>query len=329
MSDNNKISVIVPIFNLENEIARCVNSICQQTCTNLEIILVDDGSTDHSAEVIDSLTKQDERIVPIYKENGGVTSARIAGIRRATGTYIGFVDGDDEIEADMYERLLNNALKYSADISHCGYQMVFPDGRVNKFHGTNNLLEQDTFTALKELLDGSTIEPGLWNKLFHKKLLQSVLMGDVMANDIRINEDLLMNYYLFKDSAKSVFEDWCPYHYIVRHESATRQALNYHKIFDPIRVKQIIWEDSEEEIKEVAETALVRTIINVYGTLTTDKKYSKEKRIIRKELLLHGSAVDNLSQRTMLLGKMILYVPYLFDILYPFYVKRFQRNRYE
>ena len=133
MKENIRISVIVPVYNLQDDLERCVVSIMAQTYSNLEIILIDDGSTDRSRDVIQKLAEMDGRIVPVYKENGGVTSARLAGLRKATGEYIGFVDGDDEIEPDMYEFLLKNALDYNADISHCGYQMVFDDGRVKLF----------------------------------------------------------------------------------------------------------------------------------------------------------------------------------------------------
>lgn len=98
MKENIRISVIVPVYNLQDDLERCVVSIMAQTYSDLEIILIDDGSTDRSRDVIQKLADMDGRIVPVYKENGGVTSARLAGLRKATGEYIGFVDGDDEIE---------------------------------------------------------------------------------------------------------------------------------------------------------------------------------------------------------------------------------------
>ena len=149
MKENIRISVIVPVYNLQDDLERCVVSIMAQTYSDLEIILIDDGSTDRSRDVIQKLADMDGRIVPVYKENGGVTSARLAGLRKATGEYIGFVDGDDEIEPDMYEFLLKNALDYNADISHCGYQMAFDDGRVNYFYNTGRVVLQDRNTGLK------------------------------------------------------------------------------------------------------------------------------------------------------------------------------------
>lgn len=173
------ISVIVPAYNIERYIGRCLDSICQQTHKELEIIVVNDGSTDATGDIIENYAKLDSRIIVIYKENGGVSLARLEGIKRAKGEYIGFVDGDDEIKSDMYERLLNNALKYDAQISHCGYQMHFADGRIHYFHNTGRLVKQDKITALKELLSGLKIEPGLCNKLFHKTLLHSLLYDNI------------------------------------------------------------------------------------------------------------------------------------------------------
>lgn len=159
---NEKISIIIPVYNLEKYIKRTAESVLKQTYTNIEVIIVDDGSSDESWKIIQKIADKDNRVIPIHQENGGVTSARLKGVRRSTGEWIGFVDGDDEIESDMYEILLNNAKKYNADISHCGYQMIFEDGRVNYFHNTGCLVQQDRTTGLKDLLDGSLVEPGLW-----------------------------------------------------------------------------------------------------------------------------------------------------------------------
>ena len=107
MSINDKISVIIPVYNLQNYIKRTLDSVCAQTHSNIEIIVVDDGSNDKSFDIICNYAKIDSRIIPIHQENGGVTSARINGIKHATGEWIGFVDGDDLIDEDMYEFLIS------------------------------------------------------------------------------------------------------------------------------------------------------------------------------------------------------------------------------
>ncbi|WP_147556461.1 glycosyltransferase family 2 protein [Catenibacterium mitsuokai] len=194
--NNNLISVIVPVYNLENYIERCLASIQSQTYSNIEIIVVDDGSIDSSWNIINRIAKEDNRIIPIHKENGGVSSARMLGLANANGEWIGFVDGDDEIEEDMYEVLINNAFEYDADISHCGYKMIFNDGRITSFYDTKVKKIQDNTTGIIDLLEGDLIEPGLCNKLYKKSLFEDIELD----TNIKINEDLLLNYYLFKNS---------------------------------------------------------------------------------------------------------------------------------
>ena len=113
------ITVIVPVYNVKDYLQQCVESICGQTYQNLEILLVDDGSTDGSGKICDELAKKDTRIKVIHKPNGGLSDARNAGLDVATGDYIGYVDSDDYIEPDMFEILLTNIEEHQADISCC------------------------------------------------------------------------------------------------------------------------------------------------------------------------------------------------------------------
>ena len=261
-----KISIIVPAYNIENYIENTVKSICDQTYRNLEIILVNDGSTDQTASILDKLAEKDERIKILHKENGGVTSARLCGVEAATGEWIGFVDGDDYIEPQMYEMLITNALKYQADISHCGYQMVFPS-RTDMYYGTGRLVEQNRKTGLKDLLEGAFIEPGLCNKLFHKSIFAKFLSEKKMDVSIKNNEDLLMNFYLFSEAQKSIFIDECPYHYMVRKGSAATGIINKNKLEDPLKVLKIL-EKETENIKDLQLIVKNRIIAQLIGLST-------------------------------------------------------------
>lgn len=245
--NENKISVIVPVYNIENYIEKTVESIRNQTYQNLEIILVDDGSSDNSGRILDEIAAKDSRIKVIHQENGGVTSARISGIKMATGEWIGFVDGDDFIEPDMYDVLLKNAIENKADISHCGYQMVFPS-RVDYYHNTKRKVIQDFQKGLYDLLSGDYVEPGLWNKLYRSSIVKDVINQDLVDKSIKINEDILMNYYFFKLSKTSVFYDICPYHYVLRKGSAATSKVNKHKLYDPIIVQRIILNDVKDNL---------------------------------------------------------------------------------
>lgn len=238
---NEKISIIIPAYNIEKELARTLDSVLAQTYQNMEIVVVNDGSKDGTGAVIDAYAAKDSRIKAIHKENGGVTSARLRGVAEATGDWIGFVDGDDWIEPDMYEHLMRNAREHHADISHCGYRMVFPNGREDWYYNTGRLVEQDHEAGQQDLVSGSFVEPALWNKLFRKELFRS--MAGKMDYSIKINEDVLMNYYLFKESNRAIYEDFCPYHYVLRAGSAATSRLNANKLTDPIKVSRMIWQD--------------------------------------------------------------------------------------
>lgn len=323
------ISIVVPIYNIEAYLSRCLDSILAQQYHNIEIMAVDDGSSDKSGEILDEYAKFHSTIRVIHKENGGVTSARLRGVAEASGDWIGFVDGDDEIEPDMYGQLLHNALKYNAEISHCGYQMVSSDGGVHYFHNTGLLMKQGKTEALKELLSGERIEPGLCNKLFHKTLFHSLLHGKAMPQDVKINEDLLMNYYLFSMAEQTVFEDWCPYHYIVRSTSASRTRLDFHKIYDPIRVKNIIRQEAEENIREDAQRAYLNTCINIYHTLlVADAKYRDDIREIRNLLRQEQYAFYLLGKKRAMMARLIIKLPALYKPIYSLYYHFFQKKVY-
>ena len=325
----NRISVIVPVYNVAAVLPTCLDSILAQTYTDLEIIAVDDGSLDDSGKILDRYSTENGNLRVIHKENGGVTSARLRGIQEATGEWIGFVDGDDEIEPDMFERLLNNARKYDAQISHCGYQMRFSDGRIHYFHNTGKLIKQDKVAAIRELLSGVMIEPGLWNKLFHVKLFHGFLHDGIMDQSIKNNEDLLMNFYLFSEADTSVFQDWCPYHYIVREGSASRGKLSKHKIFDPIKVKQIILEKCDCRNLIDAQKAFLETCVHTYCGLLTNPEMRDCRYEVRKEIISHKEWIAHLSSRTKILARLSVHAPVLLAISYPVYEKYFQIRKYE
>lgn len=325
-----KISVIIPCYNIAPWLPRCLDSVLAQTYGNIEVVVVNDGSTDGTGAVIDTYAAREPRIKAIHKENGGVTSARLRGVQEASGQWIGFVDGDDCIEPDMYERLLYNARQYGADISHCGYRMVFPDGRVNYFYDNGLLLQHDKITALRELLSGTMVEPGLCNKLFRRELLQELIHKSSMPTDIKINEDLLMNFYLFLSAECSVYEGRCPYHYIVRSTSASRQKLNESKIFDPIRVKQIILDHAPEALQISAKRAYMDTCLNICNTLLVagSKTYADELAQVRTLLAQCRADLHLLGHKRSLMAKGVLSAPRLYGVAYRVYEKYFQEKKY-
>ncbi len=317
------ISVIVPAYNIEAYLPRCLDSLLNQTYQNLEVIVVDDGSSDQTGTIIDRYAEQDSRILPVHKENGGVSKARIAGLEKATGDYIGFTDGDDFVEPEMYEKLIENALDYQADISHCGYKMVFPDGHEDLYYGTEKLVIQSREQGLRDLLKGDFIEPGLCNKLYSKDILAGFTDSPLWDDDIRLNEDLLMNYLLFKKAGKSVFEDKCYYQYILRHNSAATASIQPYKVSDPLKVIEIIKKDVEkdETLYNIVYGRYVRTLIR--NTEQTAYKEGQKTAIkqLRKELQTGAVKKSDCSKKVKMMTVGAAYVPGLYRLIRKLYGK--------
>ena len=229
----------------------------------------------------------------------------------------------------MFEYLYRNALKYDADISHCGYQMEFSDGRIKAFYNTGEVIVQDNTQGLIDLISGARVEPGLWNKLYKKKLFENFRQDET----IRINEDLLMNYYLFKKAQNSVFCDVCKYHYIIRENSASRQKLNRNKIIDPIRVKQIMLEDSNVAlVKAEIQRMYMETLLNIYNQIILNdarKEYQDYKRSILKLLKKEKRFVVDLPLKKKMLYFGAVYGQTCYMLLYKVYERYFQKKKYD
>jgi len=167
----NIISIIVPIYNTANYLEKCIDSVLKQSYNNLEVILVNDGSTDNSIEICKKYHKIDNRISIIDKKNGGLASARNAGLDIAKGNYYGFIDSDDYIHPNMFEELINALTKYNADISMCGRTIV----RNNKEHSLftlNNPAVWSGKEAFSKLLLWDNIDTSSCDKLFKKNLFK-------------------------------------------------------------------------------------------------------------------------------------------------------------
>ena len=321
------ISVIVPAYNIAPWISRSLDSLLAQTHQDLEIIVVDDGSADNIREILAAYCEKHSNIRAIHKENGGVTSARLRGVAEATGDWIGFMDGDDYVEPQMYARLLENAVTAGAEISHCGHQILFSDGRIEYVHKSDTVRVQDKRTGLWELLDNREVSLSLCTKLYRRELFAGI--EEWTDKTIKYNEDLLMNYYLFGKAEKSVFEGVCPYHYILRQDSASCKGISENYIFDPIRVRMILLERCEPEMREDVRQALIRNLLFNYAQLDVhpDRKNLKEFRNrVRILLQKEQSYFHLLSLRNKVLAAMICKAPWMFRIAYGAYVAIFQRE---
>ena len=263
-------------------------------------------------------------------QNGGVLNARLKGIEIASGEWIGFVDGDDEIESDMYERLIKNAYVYGADISHCGYQTIVNNGeRIHYFYNTGRMVEQNRVSGVNDLLSGIFVEPGLWNKLFKKSLFNALEDKTILKERIRINEDVLMNYLLFKQAQKSIYEDICPYHYMARNTSVTRSEFREYKVLDPLRVAKFILYDAEATNKDIACKRYIVCCMNAYLELYGNVKYKEKCLDLKKELLGYRDRWNLFGKTERIKLKLMLLLPMAYKIIYYLYKKYFQKKIYE
>jgi len=217
-----KISIIIPVYNVESHLKKCIDSILSQTFTDFECILIDDGSTDSCPVICDEYVAKDSRIIVIHQKNAGVSRARNAGLSLAKGEWIGFVDSDDWCDIGMYESLLTNAEKYGADISICGYR-IFREGKCKATYPTKThpMLIMDSNSALKKLCLNKYLSAHSWNKLIRKQLFScedEVLRYDEM---IQFYEDRLLLFCLFKRATKIVYFPQAYYNYYMHSKSVT------------------------------------------------------------------------------------------------------------
>ena len=281
------ISIIVPAYNIAPYLPRCLESLIAQTYRQLEIIVVDDGSTDETGAIIDDWAGRDSRIKVIHKENGGVSSARLTGVAAATGEWIGFMDGDDYIEPEMYEHLLKNAQTHEADISHCGYQMVYPDGRIDMYYNTGRKELLDHDAGIQALVCGKYVEPALGIKLFRRDVVFGFDCSPLWDSSIRINEDLLMNYILFSRAASSVYEDIPFYHYMLRKGSAaTTKKPGLYKVQNPVQVMELILEDAKNtrSVYPLAAERYLRVLIGAVQQTNWPEEAATAKQKLRQRL---------------------------------------------
>lgn len=222
------ISVIIPVYNIEKYIEKCITSVINQTYEKLQIILIDDGSTDKSGLICDEFAARDDRIIVIHKENGGLSSARNAGLDIARGEYIGFVDGDDYIDKGMYEYLYNLVINYGADISICGYVSV----ENGHYSNSNNNHKKDVRVYKGQekynLITGlKTIDIVAWNKLFKKKVFDYVRFETK-----RLHEDQWTMPYVVHNSDVIVKGEEEYYFYINRDDSITGKKVSPKRMWD-------------------------------------------------------------------------------------------------
>lgn len=234
--DNNEealISIIVPVYNVEQYLDRCMESLLQQTYHRLEIILVDDGSTDSSAAKCDEYAERDSRVKVIHKCNGGLSDARNAGLELVTGEYIGYVDSDDWIEPEMYARMYHACIGHDAQLAVCRY---FSEYSTKSASGADPVPAQSGKVvplSREELLkiyirddDAYVIYNSVWSKLFRRDLVKGMVFPKG-----RNSEDIMYTTRAFCKAERAVYLDQCFYHYVLDREGSIMNAARGERMF--------------------------------------------------------------------------------------------------
>lgn len=214
MKSNPLISIIVPIYKVEKYLERCVESLLNQTYTNLEIILVDDGSPDNCPVMCEEFAKKDSRIRVVHKKNGGLSDARNVGLEVATGEYIGFIDSDDYVDVNMYQDMITNALKYNAQIVECDIYSVYDGNRIEEYSSVDDAVYTTTKDIMYAYIAKFTIKTVVWNKLYKKDIF-----GSLKFEVGKYNEDEFFTYQILSKATTFVHINKHYYYYIQRAES--------------------------------------------------------------------------------------------------------------
>ena len=237
------VSIVIPIYNVENYLDKCIESVVEQSYKNLDIILVDDGSTDSSREIRDLWETKDERIKVIHKKNGGLSSARNTGINIAIGEYIAFIDSDDYIDSEYVTRLLNKMIETNSDIVCCGYYEIV-DGKTTVPNKRLICGEYEKKEALERLLKWD-IQDYAWNKLYRR-----VLFSQIRYPNGRNFEDMATTYKTFLKANKVCVVNDRLYNYLIRKGSISNTE-------DYVKHIKDMWDTIETYNERISEISVV------------------------------------------------------------------------
>lgn len=286
-----KVSIIVPVYKVsENYLRKCIESCINQTLKEIEVILVEDGSPDNCGKVCDEYAEKDKRIRVIHKENSGVSTARNVGVLMANGEYIGFVDADDWIECDFYEKIFKYAIENNVDIAISGF--------VKDINGKSyEILQKEKskiFTREKaqyELLKRNLYVWGLWDKIYRTKLIKGKIVFD---KTLHMGEDLDFIWKVLKISQRIGYISLNKYHYVKRMDSVTLSNIPEKK-WDSIKVMKKILDEIVENNLDIKILKRIKSLyVKEMASSIIDMIISSPYRYKNKIIFYQKNIRDNL-----------------------------------
>ena len=292
---HNLISVIVPIYKVEPYIRQCIDSIINQTYKNLEIILVDDGSPDGCPQICDEYATKDTRVIVIHKENGGLSSARNAGLEIATGDYIAFVDSDDWLDFTMYERLYDVAVKTDSDITTCGIKYHDASSEIESSLDTGSVIEWEKYEAIKKLITPVyNIRFEVWNKLF-----KSSLIRNIRFKEGQVYEDVYFDRIVFLNANKIVTLNTNLYYYRVSRPGNTNSSFTERKLQIFKELDDFIYELNHIGHSDIGYIYLCYAIETCMSFYIAANKLAKSPMIVKKLFSQYIVMYSKLKLRTI------------------------------
>jgi glycosyltransferase involved in cell wall biosynthesis len=306
------ISIIVPVYNVEPYLENCIKSILTQNFSNFEVILVNDGSIDKSGKICDVYAQIDTRIKVVHKENGGVSSARNIGVEMALGDFIGFIDGDDRIDENMYRELYRLCVETDSDISICKLGREI-DGHIINLDQDIYIKEMDNTEAMKQLFKGTLYRFSLCNKLFRKHCFDNIQFPEG-----RIHEDLSTTYKLFANSKKIIFTNYIGYIYIKRENSILTSTFNEKRLDAFIGWDEILTfmrERYNQLYKEIIPTFVFWSVDNVFYILNqVINKKERDKYLVSIQKLVRRKYKDIIKNDSLSFGYKYIITLFYFNI---------------
>lgn len=252
-----KISIIVPVYRVEQYVERCMESILAQTYQNWEAILIEDGSPDKSGEICDRYAKEDKRIRVIHKANEGVSAARNTGIEQATGTFLAFIDSDDYVHPQYLEKMAELQKKYDADLVITGYELAHGT-KIGSAIPAGEAEQLSSRQAVERIIENQQFcSP--WSKLYRRELFAQIRYPKGV-----IYEDLMTAFSIFSQAEHIVYQNIPLYYYFQDSESITRSAFHYGKL-DEAKALEKQYLFMKEHYPELEAQAREKYLYNVYG----------------------------------------------------------------